>query len=197
MSKFLLLLRSENTEEENKCYIRAIEEFGGEVVFVRDTDSYDDVLKVLQEVYGILLPGGYDVGRLDYFLIFYAVSHQLRLLGICQGMQSMTLWRSDDHLVSIGNQSHHQKEGYVHSVLLDDGRLEQILGANQIKVNSYHYQSVLSSHYFRVVGKSSDGFIEAVEDSNQYFQIGVQWHPERMLDYDDVSRRLFLAFVKD
>ena len=67
MSKFLLLLRSENTEEENKCYIRAIEEFGGEVVFVRDTDSYDDVLKVLQEVYGILLPGGYDVGRLDYF----------------------------------------------------------------------------------------------------------------------------------
>ena len=67
MSKFLLLLRSENTEAENKYYIQAIEEFGGEVVFARDTDSYDDVLKVLQEVCGILLPGGYDVGRLDYF----------------------------------------------------------------------------------------------------------------------------------
>lgn len=92
MSKFLLLLRSENTDEENKCYIRAIEQFGGEVVLVRDTDSYDDVLRMLQEVCGILLPGGYDVGRLDCFLISYAVSHQLRLLGICQGMQSMALW---------------------------------------------------------------------------------------------------------
>lgn len=196
MSKFLLLLRSENTEAENKYYIRAIEEFGGEVVFARDTDSYDDVLKVLQEVCGILLPGGYDVGRLDYFLIFYAVSHQLRLLGICQGMQSMALWRSGKHLVSIGNSSHHQKEGYVHSVLLDDSRLQQILGVSQIKVNSYHYQTVLNSHYFKVVGKSSDGFIEVVEDSNQYFQIGVQWHPERMLEYDDASRKLFLEFVK-
>lgn len=196
MSKFLLLLRSENTEAENKYYIQAIEEFGGEVVFARDTDSYDDVLKVLQEVCGILLPGGYDVGRLDYFLIFYAVSHQLRLLGICQGMQSMALWRSGKHLVSIGNSSHHQKEGYVHFVLLDDSRLQQILGVSQIKVNSYHYQTVLNSHYFKVVGKSSDGFIEVVEDSNQYFQIGVQWHPERMLEYDDASRKLFLAFIK-
>lgn len=196
MSKFLLLLRSENTDEENKCYIRAIEQFGGEVVFVRDTDSYDDVLQVLDDIVGILLPGGYDVGRLDYFLISYAVSHQLRLLGICQGMQSMALWKSNNHLVAIGGDAHHQKEGYVHSVLLDDSRLQQILGVSQIKVNSYHYQTVLSSHYFKVVGKSSDGFIEVVEDSNQYFQIGVQWHPERMLEYDDASRKLFLEFVK-
>ena len=190
------MLRSENTDEENKGYIRAIEQFGGEVVLVRDTDSYDDVLRMLQEVCGILLPGGYDVGRLDYFLIFYAVSHQLRLLGICQGMQSMALWGSDKHLVSIGSSSHHQKKDYVHSVLLDDSRLQQILGVSQIKVNSYHYQTVLSSHYFKVVGKSSDGFIEVVEDSNQCFQIGVQWHPERMLEYDDASRKLFLEFVK-
>lgn len=196
MSKFLLLLRSENTDEENKCYIRAIEQFGGEVVLVRDTDSYDDVLQVLDDIVGILLPGGYDVGRLDYFLISYAVSHQLRLLGICQGMQSMALWKSNNHLVAIGGDTHHQKEGYVHSVLLDDSRLQQILGVSQIKVNSYHYQTVLSSHYFKVVGKSSDGFIEVVEDGNQYFQIGVQWHPERMLEYDDASRKLFLEFVK-
>ena len=196
MNKFLLLLRSENTEEENRYYIRAIEMFEGEVVFVRDTDSYDVVLQVLDDVVGILLPGGYDVGRLDYFLILYAVSHQLRLLGICQGMQSMALWKSNNHLVSIGGDAHHQKEGYVHSVSLEDSRLQQILGSSQIKVNSYHYQTVLDSLCFRVVGKSFDGLIEAIEDSSQYFQIGLQWHPERMLEYDDVSRKLFLTFIK-
>lgn len=196
MNKFLLLLRSENTEEENRYYIQAIEKFGGKVVFVHDTDSYDYVLHILNGVFGILLPGGYDVGRLDYFLIAYAVFHQLRLLGICQGMQSMALWGTCNSLVSIGNQTHHQKEGYVHSVLLKDSRLQQILGVSQIKVNSYHYQTVFDSHCFRVVGKSSDGLIEAVEDSNQYFQIGVQWHPERMLDYDAVSRKLFLTFIQ-
>ncbi len=196
MNKFLLLLRSENTEEENRYYIRAIEMFEGEVVFVRDTDSYDVVLQVLDDVVGILLLGGYDVGRLDYFLISYAVSHQLRLLGICQGMQSMALWKSNNHLVSIGGDAHHQKEGYVHSVSLEDSRLQQILGSSQIKVNSYHYQTVLDSLCFRVVGKSFDGLIEAIEDSSQYFQIGLQWHPERMLEYDDVSRKLFLTFIK-
>ena len=196
MAKFLLLLRSENTEEENQYYIRAIEEFNGEVVFVHDTDSYDYVLKILNGVSGILLPGGCDVGRLDYFLIEFAVSHQLRLFGICQGMQSMALWKSCNKLISIGDKSHHQKEEYAHFVLLKDSRLRQILGISQIRVNSFHYQTVLDSNHFTVIGMSSDGLVEAVEDSSQYFQIGVQWHPERMITYDDASRKVFLEFVK-
>src|SRR5699024_5303668 len=122
MNKFLLLLRSENIEEENRYYIRAIEMLEGEVVFVRDTDSYDVVLQVLDDVVGILLRGGYDVGRLDYFLISYAVYHQVRVLGICHGVESVVLWNSNNHLVSIGGDAHHQKEGYVNSVSLEDSR---------------------------------------------------------------------------
>ena len=187
MAKFLLLLRSENTEKENRFYIEAIQRFGGEVVFISDTDSYDDVLHALDSVSGVLLPGGYNVGRLDYFLIDYVVSHQLKLLGICQGMQSMALWGSSLQLISIGNSSHHQEEGYVHSVILENSRLQDILGVHSFYVNSYHY--------LRVVGKSSDGVVEAIEDSNHSFQIGVQWHPERMLEYDDYSKKIFSSFV--
>ena len=94
MKKFLLLLRSENTEEENNLYIKAITKYGGEVLFVCDTDTKEELLSALTQVEGVLLPGGYNVGNWDYFLIDYAVSHHLKLLGICQGMQSMALWQS-------------------------------------------------------------------------------------------------------
>lgn len=192
---FLLLLRSENTEEENKYYKDAICRYGGEVITVKDTDSKDVFLTALEKVEGILLPGGCDVGRWDYFLINYAVCNNLKLLGICQGMQSMALWKSNDSLISIGNDFHHQKEGYVHSVTLQDSRLQQIVGSHSLRVNSHHYQTVKKSYLFTVVGRSSDGLIEAVENSMQTFQIGVQWHPERMLDYDDDSKKLISSFI--
>ena len=80
MRKFLLLLRMENTEEENNFYIKAITQYGGEVLLVRDTDTKDELITVLEQVEGILLPGGNDVGKWDYFLIDYVVSHQLKLL---------------------------------------------------------------------------------------------------------------------
>ena len=51
------------------------------------------------------------------------------------------------------------------------------------------------SNYFKAVGYSDDGLIEAVEGSGD-FQIGVQWHPERMLDFDEGSVRLFKAFLE-
>ena len=70
-----------------------------------------------------------------------------------------------------------------------------MLGQNKIMVNSYHYEQVKSSKEFEIVGTSRDGVIEAIENPNHRFQIGVQWHPERMLSYDEISRRLFRGFI--
>ena len=195
MRKILLLLRPENTEEENIEYSHAIRKFGGEVVMVSDDERPADLLPLLSDIDGILLPGGYHVGKLDFFLIGYAVNKKLRLLGICQGMQSMALWQSNDNLIEIGNLSHEKPEGYVHFVLLQESRLQTVLGVDKVKVNSHHKQTVHTSHYFSVVAKSEDGLIEAVENSSISFQIGVQWHPERMLSYDKYSERLLDFFI--
>lgn len=198
MKKFLLLLRLENTNRENDFYQRAIERFGGEVVTVTDDLEIEDVKNALSQVEGILLPGGDDVGRLDFYLIEYALHHHLKLLGICQGMQSMALWGSEDSLVEIGNLSHQQhEEGFVHSVLLEEGVLSSILETDKISVNSHHKQTVLNSKNFLIVGRSEDGLIEAIESKGEEFQIGVQWHPERMLEYDAFSRTLFYRFIND
>lgn len=116
MSKILLLIRDENSDYANEKYVAAIEEFGGEVIYIYDYDSEDLILNKLIEVDGILLPGGDKVGKWDYFLVGYALNNNLKLLGICQGMQSMALYGSDEKLVEIGNLDHKKEEGYVHSV---------------------------------------------------------------------------------
>lgn len=195
MKRCAILIRKENNDEENNFYIKAIEKFGGKVILIYDYEELENINVKLSEAEGILLTGGYDVGRLDFYLIEYALKNNLRLFGICQGMQSMALYNTNDKLESIGNNNHDKKEDYVHEVKLFPSKLKSIIEKDIIKVNSHHIQTVYNSKEFVVVGKSNDNLIEAIENSKHTFQIGVQWHPERMLDYDEVSNKLFDYFV--
>lgn len=191
-----VLIRRENSDVANEYYVKGIEKFGGTVILINDNDSRDEIDRKLSKVDGILLTGGDDVGPIDFYLISYALENKLKLLGICQGMQSMCLYGSSLGLIPIGNDSHKRNEGYVHGVTLSDGALKEIFGNSRIMVNSHHLQTISNSHLFRVVGYSDDGLIEAIEGNNGVFQIGVQWHPERMLEYDSWSRDLLETFVK-
>lgn len=188
MKKVCILKRFENTEEENKYYQNAVQMFGG-IPLLIDEDN----LHQLEMCQGIIITGGFHKGNLDDYLIEYAINHSLPLLGICQGMQSMALYHTNQRLEKIEN--HHKEEGYQHQVNLKTCRLSQILGKHEILVNTYHYEMVKDSKKFQIVGYSSDGVVEAVENSNHRFQIGVQWHPERMISYDEVSKKLFQNFI--
>jgi putative glutamine amidotransferase len=46
----------------------------------------------------------------------------------------------------------------------------------------------------RVIARSPDGVVEAVESEDDRFLIGVQWHPE-LLEDDERFGKLFEAFV--
>ena len=190
MKKVCILKRCENTEVENNYYIKAIKKYGGNPILIDESN-----INRLGECLGILLTGGFNKGSLDDYLIEYALKNNLPLLGICQGMQSMAIFKSNLKLEEVSN--HHQKDIYVHEVILTDSNLKKILGKDKIRVNSYHYQTVRDSNYFSIVGRSNDGLIEVVENKNHPFQIGVQWHPERMLEYDDDSNTIFQAFINN
>ncbi len=75
-------------------------------------------------------------------------------------------------------------------------KLAQLNGADAGMVNSSHHQAIdKPGANLRVTATAPDGTIEGVEwtgDSN--WVVGVQWHPERMLD-DAFSQRLFGDFV--
>ena len=72
------------------------------------------------------------------------------------------------------------------------------------KKNQKYNISVNSRHSFELKGsnlvvsaRSNDGVIEAIEDTNKRFFLGVQWHPERLWDQDATAMhaKLFKAFV--
>lgn len=191
----LLLIREENSYKNILNYINAIEMFGGTVYIVYDYENKDNVLKLLEIIDGILLPGGNKVGKLDFFLINYALINDLKLLGICQGMQSMAIYNSNEKIISIENDKHKQNEGYVHKVKLYDSKLKNLINKEKLYVNSHHMETVTGSNYFKIVGFSDDGLIEAIESDNNIFQLGIQWHPEKMIEYDLDSRVILNSFV--
>ena len=198
--KGLLLIRPENGDERNSYYQKAITSFGGEVIRVCDDATEEELLKKLKGVDGILLPGGDIIGNWDFYLIDYAIKNRLRLLGICQGMQSMAVWKTGRDLVGIGGGQHNNDEDdYHHFVTIkESSKLRQIIGKDYIRVNSFHNFTVYDGGNFDVVARSDDGLIEAIENPDHPFQIGVQWHPERMLEFehDLYSEKLFRAFLE-
>lgn len=188
MKNVCVLKRDENTKEENNMYMEAIRKYGGNPILIDDAN-----FERLNECGGILITGGFTKGRLDDYLIDYALEKNIPLLGICQGMQSMSMYNTIYKLDKVVN--HHSNDNYVHSVYIDESNFKNIVGLNRIEVNSYHYETPRNSNLFRIVGRSTDGLIEVIENPNHPFQIGIQWHPERMINYDDVSNKIFEGFI--
>ena len=85
---------------------------------------------------------------------------------------------------------------YAHEVKIKkESKLYNIFKTDIIKVNSRH-KSIVKYTNLDVVGISNDGYIEALESKNKKFFIGVQWHPESMIDYDEKQNNLFKYFIK-
>ena len=183
MKLVAILDRMENPKELDKNYLESISNNGAIPILINENN-----LNLLNICGGILLTGGDKKGNLDDYLIKYAIDNKLPLLGICQGMQSMALYNTNEVLVDVDN--HYDCN---HLVNVDDSKLKNVICKNQILVNSYHHQQVLNSKEFKIVAKSSDGVVEAIESGSNIFQIGVEWHPERMIT--DESKKLFGEFI--
>ena len=76
-----------------------------------------------------------------------------------------------------------------------NSKIYKILNKNFIKINSRHNDRLLSTN-LDIVGISNDNVIEIIESSVKKFFIGVQYHPESMIDYDDIQNSIFEYFVK-
>lgn len=183
MKLVAILNRMENTKELDINYLNAVSDNGAIPVLINENN-----LELIKFCGGILLTGGDEKGSLDDYLIKYALDNNLPLLGICQGMQSMALYNTNNKLVNVSN--HYKCE---HIINIEDSKLKNIIGKSEIIVNSYHHQQVLSSKEFKVTARSYDGVIEALESSNDIFQIGVEWHPEKMNNED--SKKIFREFI--
>jgi putative glutamine amidotransferase len=85
----------------------------------------------------------------------------------------------------------------AHEVRVTEGtRLGRAVGRTEIKVNSLHHQAVRDvAPGFMAVAEAPDGVVEAIENPQLPFAMGVQWHPEELYRADDSAANLFRAFV--
>jgi len=92
-------------------------------------------------------------------------------------------------------------ETWRHVVEVDvKSRLRRILGLSSkstFTVNSSHHQAVgiLGDGLVRAAWSPEDGVIEAAEGHGDQFLLGVQWHPERIVQENRAAQGLFQAFV--
>jgi putative glutamine amidotransferase len=143
----------------------------------------------------------------DFAILEHALKEQKPVLAICYGVQSLNVFLGgtlvQDIASEIATKIQHPWTGHEgpephHAISLEPGsRLAQLAGANEIRVNSSHHQSVLApGKNLRIVAHAPDGVVEAVEwtgDTN--WVTGVQWHPERMAANDIFAKALFAEFA--
>ncbi len=194
----------------------------------------EDLEKRLKDIDGLLLTGDRDIhprwygeekrsctkasrrAKFDLKLVQLALNREIPILGICLGPQVINIacggklnqeipsrhWKAtrpeDWHLVRI----------------IQDSRLHQILQQDKLYklwTNSFHHQAVCElGNGLRICAWADDDVIEAVESNSDRFILGVQWHPEKYVEYVkkeklesreevfvDASRKLFHDFVKE
>lgn len=206
-----------------EAYVRAVRAAGGIPVILPDhEDGSAAIADYLEELDGLLLPGGADIPPSEYGeephpTVEVLDGNRYRfekalgkawieqtgkpLLGICLGSQWINVFHGGSLVQDIPSEIGGNHRGTTHPVVLEPGsRLRRIFGEAGFEVNSWHHQAVDVSGLgknLRVAARGADGVIEATETTDpQRFLIGVQWHPEKLLPGDARQAKLIAAFVE-
>lgn len=209
----------------NYTYIDAIKRAGAIPIIlplVTELDLIDGYINLLQ---GLVLTGGEDASpilygeeplrevdkicfhrdKMEVELIRRAYEKRLPLLGICRGMQMInvalggSLYQDIYRQIpdALGHISGFAIGGGYHTIeLVRDSILYEIFEKGRKQVNSQHHQSVKElGENLKINARSLDGIIEGIESIDDRFILGLQFHPEAMLDEYDEFIDLFKYFV--
>jgi putative glutamine amidotransferase len=197
-------------------YVQAVERGGGRALLVPPSQSAVD--ETLDALDGLVLSGGNDLDPTSYdaephpetnetrperdrgelALLEGALARDMPVLAVCRGSQVLNIARGGDlvqHLPEVvGDERHKHAPGVFaeHDVRVEPAsRLGELVGAHA-PVKSHHHQGYgRIGDGLRPVAWADDGTVEALEDPNKRFTVGVLWHPEAGEDL-----RLFEALAE-
>ncbi len=187
-------------------YYQSIVEAGGVPVVIPPVADKHVIINTLEHIDALVLSGGGDINPLwageepspklhginqerdlpELLIARLAYNRQIPMLGICRGIQTLATafgGRVAQDISDVATIKHSQdadRSEPTHSVMIEQASsLFDIYQSATLMVNSFHHQAVAETgDKFRVVAKSPDGIIEAMESSEFKSILGVQWHPE-------------------
>jgi putative glutamine amidotransferase len=127
-------------------------------------------------------------------------------LGVCLGMQMMAIHaggRLNQHLPdTVPNAVDEHQNNNRHPIAFRVATSAMLNGPDgtpnfstevlaKETVVSSHHQAVEDAGRLRVIATANDGIVEAVDDPDRPFYVGIQWHPERgkgLLNLDLIKR---------
>ena len=198
-------------------YVRAVETAGGRALLI--PPSVDGIQETLDAVDGLLFSGGSDLDpdlygqeahaetndivaerdSAEIALMRAALERDMPVLAVCRGSQVLNVALGGDlvqHLPDVvGDEKHKHTPGEFadHDIdVLPGTKVQRILG-DRAPVKSHHHQG-----YGRIgqglheAARADDGTVEALEDPDRRFALGVLWHPEAGEDF-----ALFEALVEE
>jgi len=148
--------------------------------------------------------------EIELTLTRWALDDKKPLLAVCRGIQVLNVAAGGTVHQDLATQlpgalkhdyfprrGQYTRDLLVHDVTLTkDSRLETILDAPAVEVNSMHHQGIKDvAQGLRPTAYAPDGLIEGLESQNGHFLLGVQWHPEALVERDPRMGRLFAAFI--
>jgi putative glutamine amidotransferase len=148
--------------------------------------------------------------EIELTLTRWALDDKKPLLAVCRGIQVLNVAAGGSVHQDLATQlpgalkhdyfprrGQYTRDLLVHDVTLTKGsRLETILDAPAVEVNSMHHQGIKDvAQGLRPTAYARDGLIEGLESQNGHFLLGVQWHPEALVERDPRMGRLFAAFI--
>ncbi len=204
----------------NASYVRAVENAGGVPILVPAQASFSSLAALVGMVDGLVLTGGGDVNPARYgeerhptvagvsderdaaeeAVLNLALDRGVPVLAICRGMQILNVALGGSLVQDIpaepgGGIVHGPRAEHVVNIA-PRSKLAEVISAETAQVNSRHHQAVNTlGKGLKPVAWSADGAIEGVEMPGKWV-IGVQWHPEDMVEDSEVARRLFAGVVE-
>lgn len=180
-----VIIRESNFEGTNYLSIRkdmfnTLNNFDITIVAIPIYIDFKKILAAINNCDGVILSGGTEILENDYALVKYLYQFDIPTMGICMGMQTMAMAYNGRWEEKIEN--HQSNDKYVHDIIINkESLLYEIIKKNRITVNSRHNWCVPHTS-FSISAKSTDNVIEAIEDKNKRFFLGIQWHPESLND---------------